>query len=116
MQNTTEELTLEEAKLIISNLRDRLEKMPDRKSIGYQIRRRRIEAGVSQKAVGVTGVPGICKIERLGCDITTRSLKRIADALGCSAWQIVKDWEDAQSACEVASGGQDMSDAEPNRP
>jgi transcriptional regulator with XRE-family HTH domain len=116
MQNTTEELTLDQAKQIITELRDRLQKMPDRKSIGYQIRKRRIEAGISQDAMQAAGVVGICNIERLGRSITTRTLKRVADTLGCNAWEIVRDWEESQSACELASISEDSSNAEPNLP
>ena len=116
MQNTTEELTLDQAKQIITELRDRLQKMPDSKSIGYQIRKRRIAAGITHEAMQAKGVVGICNIERLGRSITTRTLKRVADTLGCSAWEIVKDWEESQSACELASISEDSSNAEPNLP
>jgi transcriptional regulator with XRE-family HTH domain len=101
MQNTAEELTLE--------------KMPDRKSIGYQIRKRRIAAGITHEAMQAKGVVGICNIERLGRSITTRTLARVAEVLGCGAWEIVLDWEQAQ-ACELASISEDSSNAEPNLP
>lgn len=113
--NTTEELTLDEAKQIIFELRDRLNKMPDPKSIGYQIKKRRIAAGIMQQQMRQRGILGICNIERLGKSITTTTLKRIADVLGCPAWQIVKDWEDASNpACELAST--DDTRADENRP
>jgi hypothetical protein len=113
--NTTEELTLDEAKQIISELRDRLQKMPDPKSIGYQIKKRRVAAGVTHEKMHQEGVFGICNIERLNRAITTTTLKKIANSLGCKAWQIVKDWEDASNpACELASA--DDTRADENRP
>lgn len=118
MQNTTEELTLEEAKRIITDLQAKIaSRRPNPSALGFHIRKRRIEAGISQHAMQAAGVIGICNIERLGRDITTRTLVRVANVLKCPAWQIVKDWEEAcQSACESASGGQDVSDAKPNLP
>lgn len=117
MQNTTEELTLDQAKQIIQDLRAKITaREPKPSAIGFHIRKRRMEAGISQDAMQAAGVIGICNIERLGRDITTRTLARVAKALGCGAWEIVLDWEQAQSACESASSGQDVSNAQPNLP
>jgi hypothetical protein len=100
MQNTTEELTLDQAKQIIFELRDRLNKMPDPKSIGYQIKKRRVAAGITHEKMQQDGIIGICNIERLNKAITTTTLKKVAASLGCKAWEIVKDWEDESNrAC-----------------
>lgn len=62
-------------------------------TIGQKIREKRIQAGLSQvelgKRLGLTRST-ICKLEKEdGVNITTERLKRVADALGCSPYDLL---------------------------
>jgi len=98
------EITLEEALARLAKLeaeaadrvkcRKVLER--DKKTLGYWLYQRRCAAGLNlpelAKKSGVHAV-SISHIERGGSP-TLRLLKKLADAIGCKTWEIIKDWEE----------------------
>ena len=101
---TMSEITLEEALARLAKLeseaadRVKCRKVLDRnkETIGYWLYQRRCAAGLNlpelAKKSGVHAV-SISHIERGGSP-TLRLLKKLADAMGCKTWEIIKDWEE----------------------
>lgn len=74
------------------------------KSLGFQIWRRRTALGLNQK--DIRDDASRIEINDSKRGVTLQTLKQIADKLGCPAWEIVRDWEEANSACNPASSGE----------
>jgi len=98
------EITLEEALARLAKLEseaaDRVKgrKVLDRnkETIGYWLYQRRCAAGLNlPRLAEKSGVHlvSISHIERGGSP-TLRLLKKLADAMGCKTWEIIKDWEE----------------------
>lgn len=93
MSNQTE---LESAKAEIKRLQEQVarNRRRDPLSLGYQIWMRRTRKGLSMDQMPSVSNMTISFAER-GQGLRVGTLKRIANDLGCQAWEIVKDWEDA---------------------